>query len=103
MLGSGVEELKQIAAGNLMVRDLSLPHQLLEFPVPTIAAMEGHAVGGGLVLALLCDVVVAASERRFGLNFTDLGLTPGMGSTRLLAELVGHHFAAEMLLTSRFT
>jgi len=100
--GASLDELRQIAAGELHVRDLELPDRLMRFPVPVIAAMEGHATGGGLVAALCCDLVVAASERRYGLNFTELGFTPGMGVTRLLPALVGHHLAAEIMLSGRF-
>jgi len=100
--GSAIDELRQISAGNLNVRDSSLPLKLVEFPVPVVAAMEGHAVGGGLALALLCDLIVAASDRRYGMNFTELGLTPGVGMTRIAIDLVGYHCAAELLLAGRF-
>jgi len=53
-------------------------------------------------LGLYCDIVVAAEERRYGLNFSDMGFTPGMGSTSLLPGLVGHYFASEVLLTGKF-
>jgi polyketide biosynthesis enoyl-CoA hydratase PksI len=100
--GASAEELKQITAGKVQVRDLELPDCLLQFPVPVIAAMEGHAAGGGFVAALCCDLLVAASDRRYGLNFTQLGFTPGMGVTRLLPALLGYHHAAEVLFSGRF-
>ncbi|MCI0398010.1 MAG: polyketide synthase [Chloroflexi bacterium] len=100
--GATLEVLNEIAAGNYQVADLALPDQLLAFPVPIIAALQGHAVGGGLALALCCDVLVAAAESRYGFNFTTLGFTPGLGTTGLLPALVGHHFASEMLLTAKY-
>jgi polyketide biosynthesis enoyl-CoA hydratase PksI len=100
--GSAIDELRQISVGQLDVHDSSLPLKLVEFPVPVVAAMEGHAVGGGLALALLCDLVVAASDRRYGMNFTELGLTPGVGTTRIVTDLVGYHLAAELLFAGRF-
>ncbi|MFZ0304447.1 MAG: polyketide synthase [Terracidiphilus sp.] len=100
--GASTATLEMLSSGSFDVRDLELPDRILSFPVPVIAAMEGHAVGGGLVAALCCDLVIAASEKRYGLNFTELGFTPGMGITGLLPALAGHHLAAEMLLTGRF-
>jgi acyl carrier protein len=50
----------------------------------------------------LCDLVVAASDRRYGMNFTELGLTPGVGTTRIVTDLVGYHLAAELLFAGRF-
>jgi enoyl-CoA hydratase/carnithine racemase len=74
---------------------------LLEIEVPTIAAMNGHAVGGGLGLALVCDLRVANEASRYGANFVRLGLHPGMATTYLLPRLVGVPRAVELLLTGR--
>ena len=100
--GATLEVLKELTNGTTDAKDLLLPHHLLNFPVPIIAAVEGHAVGGGLVLALYCDMVVAAERSRYGLNFTHMGFTPGIGTTSLLPALVGYSFASEMLLTAKF-
>jgi polyketide biosynthesis enoyl-CoA hydratase PksI len=100
--GATLEMLRRLARGEADARDLVLPQRLLGFRAPIVAALEGHAVGGGLTIALCCDVIVAAAERRYGVNFAMLGFTPGMGTTSLLQTLVGHHFASEMLLTARF-
>jgi polyketide biosynthesis enoyl-CoA hydratase PksI len=99
--GATIETLRKMASGASM-EDLTIPIQMLSFPVPIIAALEGHAVGGGLALAVCCDVIVAADTARYGFNFTSLGFTPGMGMTALLPELVGTAFATEMLLTAKF-
>ena len=94
--------LDGLAGGQLDEGSLfALPTQLLQFPLPVIAVLEGHAVGGGLMLALCCDLLVASQTSRYGLNFTDLGFTPGMGATTLLPALVAPAFANEMLFTAR--
>jgi enoyl-CoA hydratase len=72
-----------------------------ELPCPTIAALNGSAVGAGLCLALACDVRIASATARLGLNFTALGLHPGMGATWTLPRLVGPARAAELLYSAR--
>jgi len=100
--GASLDFLRRLARREIAERAWAeLPRDFLSFPVPIVGAARGHAVGGGLMLALYCDVVVAADESRYGLNFSDLGFTPGMGATELLPELVGAHFASEMLLTGK--
>jgi enoyl-CoA hydratase/carnithine racemase len=74
---------------------------LLDVEVPTIAAMQGHAIGGGLGLAVVCDLRVANREARYGANFVRLGLHPGMATTYLLPRLLGVPRAVELLLTGR--
>ena len=100
--GATRETLESIVGGEYEVRELALPTQLLRFPVPIVAALEGDAVGGGLVLALCCDSVVVSASGRYGLNFTSLGFTPGMGTMMLLPAVAGHHLASEMILTGKF-
>ncbi|MCP4035799.1 MAG: enoyl-CoA hydratase/isomerase family protein [bacterium] len=70
-------------------------------PVPTIAAINGHAIGAGLCVALGCDIRYIAREAKVGLNFTKLGLHPGMGASWTLPRLVGPALAAELMYTSR--
>lgn len=70
-------------------------------PQPTVAAINGHAIGAGLAVALACDLRVAACEAKLGLNFTRLGIHPGMGSTWTLPRIVGPAHAADLLLTGR--
>ncbi len=74
---------------------------LLDIEVPVIAAMQGHAIGGGLGLAVVCDLRVASREARYGANFVRLGLHPGMAMTYLLPRLMGVPRAVEFLLTGR--
>jgi enoyl-CoA hydratase/carnithine racemase len=74
---------------------------LLEVEVPVVGALNGHAVGGGFGLALVCDIRIAAREARYGANFVALGLAPGMAITQLLPRLVGLAVASELLFTGR--
>lgn len=75
--------------------------KITDVEVPTIAAMNGHAIGGGFGLALVCDLRVANREARYGANFVRLGLHPGMATTWLLPRLIGVPKAVELLLTGR--
>jgi len=69
--------------------------------VPTIAAVNGPAIGAGLCLALACDIRYAAEGARFGAPFVKLGMNPGMAATYLLPNVVGEATARELLLTGR--
>lgn len=69
--------------------------------VPSIAALNGPAVGAGLAMALACDLRYAAPEAGLSMPFTSLGIHPGMASTFLLPEVVGLPVAREMFLTGR--
>lgn len=75
--------------------------RVLDIDVPVIAAMSGHAVGGGFGLSLLCDIRIATADARYGANFVRLGLSPGMAISYLLPRLVGLPLAMEYLLTGR--
>jgi enoyl-CoA hydratase len=67
-------------------------------PLPTVAAVNGAAVGAGVNLALVCDVIVAGESARFDTRFLQLGLHPGGGHTWMLQRRVGHQAAAAMVL-----
>ena len=69
--------------------------------VPTIAAVNGHAIGAGLCLALACDLRYAAAGARLGLPFVNLGMHAGMAGTYLLPNVVGPAHARDLLLTGR--
>ena len=78
----------------------SFPLELVDFPKPVIAAINGPAYGVGVTMTLGCDVRLAASNAEFGLNFTSLGVLPGLGSTHLLPQLVGLPKALELVLSA---
>jgi enoyl-CoA hydratase/carnithine racemase len=74
---------------------------LFTFDVPVIAAIGGPAIGGGLGLALACDIRIASPEARFAANFSRFGYFPGFALTVTLPALVGPGSAADLLLTGR--
>ncbi|HTV03636.1 MAG TPA: enoyl-CoA hydratase-related protein [Luteitalea sp.] len=86
--------------------DLALSGQavfdrLEALPVPTIAAINGYALGGGCELALACTFRLMSESARVGLPETSLGLIPGYGGTQRLARAIGRQQALEMILTGR--
>ena len=99
--GASAEMIREISDGDLIASDIDLALNLISFPIPVISAMQGSALGGGLVLALCSDVTVASNSSRYGFNFTDLGFTPGMGTTGLLPDLIGYQRAAEMMMSGK--
>ena len=76
--------------------------RLEAFRKPTIAAVNGFALGGGFELVLACDLVVAAEGAKMGLPESKLGLLPGGGGTQRLTRLVGRTKAKELLMTGDF-
>jgi enoyl-CoA hydratase len=73
--------------------------RLAELPMPTIAAIEGNALGGGLELALCCDLRVASVGAKLGLPEVRLAVTPGAGGTQRLPRVVGAARAKQLILT----
>lgn len=74
---------------------------LMELPTPVIAAVNGHAYGGGLETALGCDFIYASRSARFALSEVSLGIMPGAGGTQNLPRAVGERRAKELILTAR--
>jgi enoyl-CoA hydratase/carnithine racemase len=79
----------------------SFPLELLRFPKPVIAAINGAAIGVGVTMTLPCDFRIAAEGAKLGLTFAQLGILPGLGSTHLLPRLVGIANANDLVLTAR--
>ncbi len=73
---------------------------ILALPMPAIAAVDGHALGGGFELALSCDVIVAGDQAKVGLPEVGVGVIPGGGGTQLLVRRVGWSRAARMIFTA---
>ncbi|WP_088141811.1 crotonase/enoyl-CoA hydratase family protein [Achromobacter xylosoxidans] len=78
-----------------------VPLALCNLEVPTIAAVNGPAIGAGCDLACMCDMRLAAEEARFAESFVKLGLTPGDGGAWLLPRVVGMSRACELAFTGR--
>ncbi|KAM9762431.1 enoyl-CoA hydratase domain-containing protein 2, mitochondrial isoform 2-T2 [Menidia menidia] len=90
------------AESDLFVHGLrSLMTQIAALPMPTIAALDGAALGGGLELALACDLRTAAYSAQMGLIETTRGLLPGAGGSQRLPRMVGITLAKELIFTGR--
>eukprot|EP00939_MAST-03C_sp_MAST-3C-sp1_P005094 g5094.t1 len=87
---SNAKEMVNFYRRFLCVRDLH---------VPVIAAINGHAVGAGMCVAMACDMRIASPRSKLGFTFSKLGLHPGMGATHFLPSVAGPEIAARMLLT----
>lgn len=74
---------------------------ILDLPVPTVAAVHGYALGGGMELALSCDIIVVDETATLGLPEVSVGVTPGGGGTQLLARRIGWGRAADLVFTAR--
>jgi enoyl-CoA hydratase/carnithine racemase len=100
--GSDVKEFEslrgRVGEGKLIL-EKSVYMRLARLPVPTIAAMQADALGGGLELALCCDLRVADENAKVGLPEVRLGVMPGSGGTQLLPRVVGLAKAKELILT----
>lgn len=92
--GSGADEMKATVQHFHKVYD-----RLAALPAVTIAEIEGHALGGGLELALACDIRIAAHGAKLGLPEAKVGLLPGAGGTQRLTRLCGEGIAARIILS----
>jgi enoyl-CoA hydratase len=96
MQESGVDELKTfISAGQSLMREIENSAKV------SVAAVDGYALGGGLELALACDIIFASEGSSFALPEVSLGLIPGFGGTQRLQRRVGSGFAKYMTLTGK--
>ena len=96
MAGLGADEAKQWGALGHEAAQL-----LEEMPKPTLAAINGFALGGGCELALGCDLRYASGNARLGQPEIDLGIVPGWGGTQRLARICGLGVAKDLILTGR--
>lgn len=94
-------ETNREGAGENLVRGGAAITHLVRESKPTIAAVNGYSVGVGLTMILPFDVRIASTEARFSIRFIKMGLMPELGSTRILAQLVGLGNATDLCLTGR--
>ncbi len=99
--GSDIKEFEslhgRVGEGKLLL-EKAVYRRLARLPVPTIAAIQANALGGGLELALCCDLRVADERSRLGLPEVRLGVMPGSGGTQRLPRIVGVSKAKELIL-----
>jgi enoyl-CoA hydratase/carnithine racemase len=101
--GADISQLRHYNLHTGLAAEMQRTFDVVEaFPKPTVAAVNGFALGGGCELAMACDIRIASDNARFGLPETTLSVLPGAGGTQRLARLVGTGRAIEMILTGRF-
>ncbi|MCB0191364.1 MAG: enoyl-CoA hydratase/isomerase family protein [Anaerolineae bacterium] len=98
--GGTKEELLNIYEGKIKFTDLAFYRLLLDCEVPTISAMQGHALGGGLAFGCYADMMVIAEESLYSANFMKYGFTPGMGSTYIIPRKFGALLGNELLFSA---
>jgi enoyl-CoA hydratase len=100
--GADIREMVEMSEKDLAANSISeLFARLARVSKPVIAAVSGFALGGGFELALLCDMIVAAENAKFGLPEVTIGVIPGGGGTQRLTRAVGKPLAMEMILNNR--
>ena len=102
--GSDIAEFEslygRVAEGKLLLEKM-VYRELARLKVPTVAAIEGHALGGGLELAMCCDLRVASERSKFGMPELKVGVIPGSGGTQRLPRLLGVARAKELILLGK--
>jgi polyketide biosynthesis enoyl-CoA hydratase PksI len=98
--GADVEELLADGVGHTL-EGWNFVRAAANCPLPVVAAAQGHALGGGLLLALYADVTVLSEKSSYAANFVSRGFTPCLGTTYLLPAKLGSALASEMVFTGR--
>ena len=101
--GADIKEMAPQSYMDVFKGDLfaAFEHAVSAFRKPLIAAVAGHALGGGCELAMLCDFIIAADNAKFGQPEINLGVMPGIGGSQRLTRFVGKSKAMDMCLTGR--
>lgn len=100
--GADIKQMQPQGYPGVYVDDLFRDwDRLTEVRTPIVAAVAGHALGGGCELAMLCDVLIAADNASFGQPEIKLGVIPGIGGSQRLTRAIGKAKAMDMILTGR--
>jgi enoyl-CoA hydratase len=100
--GADIKEMETMSSGDIVLdRFFEDWGRFAAVRTPVIAAVSGFALGGGCELAMMCDIILASEDARFGQPEINLGVIPGMGGTQRLVRAIGPAKAAELVLTGR--
>ncbi|MFY0578001.1 enoyl-CoA hydratase [Cystobacter fuscus] len=99
--GGTKESLLHIQERKIKFTDSDLYSLALDCPIPVIAAMQGHGIGGGFAMGLFSDFIILSLESIYTTNFMKYGFTPGMGATLILPKKLGFSLAEEMLISAK--
>ena len=100
--GADIKEMSEFSCHAIGELDyFSDWQEFTQLRTPSIAVVNGLALGGGFELALMCDMLYASEQAKFGLPEINLGVIPGMGGTQRLTKIIGKHKAMDMILTGR--
>jgi enoyl-CoA hydratase len=100
--GADIKEMAPKSFADMYLEDwFGVWDQVARVSTPMIAAVAGHALGGGCELAMICDIIIAADNAKFGQPEIKLGVIPGMGGSQRLTRAIGKAKAMEMVLTGR--
>ncbi|XP_006811057.2 methylglutaconyl-CoA hydratase, mitochondrial-like [Neolamprologus brichardi] len=94
-------KMHQSEVGPFVSKVRALITELGNLPVPTIAAIDGAALGGGLEMALACDIRISSNTAKMGLVETKLAIIPGAGGTQRLPRVIGVSLAKELIFAAR--
>ncbi len=100
--GADIKEMSALTFADAFGADFFAPWgRFAAVRTPTIAAVAGHALGGGCELAMMCDLIIAADTAKFGQPEIKLGVLPGMGGSQRLTRAIGKAKAMDLILTGR--